>query len=114
MSDFKEYKPLDVNYNVQVAVENLRKAYWSNEPEKVAKAFSEAEDIIVSAICHHGYTVTKETVEERPQGEWIDYDNTFYKCPECGYLLEKCCPHCQNEIILPICHCGADKKGRLV
>ena len=39
--------------------------------------------------------------EERPQGEWIDYDNTFYKCPECGYLLEKCCPQCQNKVILP-------------
>lgn len=38
---------------------------------------------------------------ERPQGEWIDYDNTFYKCPECGYLLEKCCPQCQNKVILP-------------
>ena len=40
--------------------------------------------------------------EERPQGEWIDYDNTFYKCPDCGYLLEKCCPQCQNKVILPI------------
>lgn len=39
--------------------------------------------------------------EERPQGEWIDYDNTFYKCPDCGYLLEKCCPQCQNKVILP-------------
>lgn len=39
--------------------------------------------------------------EGRPQGEWIDYDNTFYKCPECGYLLEKCCPQCQNKVILP-------------
>ena len=38
---------------------------------------------------------------ERPQGEWIDYDNTFYKCPDCGYLLEKCCPQCQNKVILP-------------
>jgi len=37
----------------------------------------------------------------RPQGEWIDYDNTFYKCPDCGYLLEKCCPQCQNKVILP-------------
>lgn len=39
--------------------------------------------------------------EQRPQGEWIDYNNTFYKCPECGYLLEKCCPQCQNKVILP-------------
>lgn len=48
----------------------------------------------------------------RPQGEWIDYDNTFYKCPDCGYLLEKCCPQCQTKIILPICHCGADMRGK--
>lgn len=47
-----------------------------------------------------GYT--KAINEERAQqGEWIDYNNTFYKCPECGYLLEKCCPHCQNKVILP-------------
>ena len=35
------------------------------------------------------------------QGEWIDYDNTFYKCPDCGYLLGKYCPQCQNKVILP-------------
>ena len=43
----------------------------------------------------------KDGQNDRPQGEWIDYDNTFYKCPECGYLLEKCCPQCQNKVILP-------------
>jgi rubrerythrin len=42
-----------------------------------------------------------QEVEERPHGEWIDYNNTFYKCPDCGYLLEKCCPQCQNKVILP-------------
>ena len=44
-------------------------------------------------------------VQSKPyddKGEWIDYDNTFYKCPECGYLLEKCCPQCQTKVILPI------------
>ena len=46
-----------------------------------------------------GYT--KAINEKRPQGEWIDYSNTFYKCPDCGYLLEKCCPQCQNKVILP-------------
>lgn len=40
--------------------------------------------------------------EERQTGVWIDYDNTFYKCPECGYLLPKDCPNCQNKVILPI------------
>lgn len=43
----------------------------------------------------------KKNGKIRPQGEWIDYDNTFYKCPDCGYLLEKCCPQCQNKVILP-------------
>lgn len=37
----------------------------------------------------------------RSQGEWEDYNNTFYKCPNCGYLLEKCCPECQTKVILP-------------
>lgn len=64
--EWKEYKPLELDYNVQCAVENLKTAYWSNEPEKDAKNFTEAEDIIISAICHHGYTVCKQ-----PQGEWI-------------------------------------------
>jgi hypothetical protein len=48
----------------------------------------------------------------RPQGKWIDYDNTFYKCPECGYLLEKCCPQCQTKVILPICHYDAEMRGK--
>lgn len=37
----------------------------------------------------------------RPQGEWEDYSADFYKCPECGYLLNKLCPQCQNKVILP-------------
>ena len=50
--------------------------------------------------------INKELIKQleesvRPQGEWIDYDNTFYKCPECGYLLGKRCPRCQNKVILP-------------
>lgn len=55
--EIKKYKPLEPDYNVQCAVENLKTAYWSNEPEKDAKNFTEAEDIIISAICHHGYKV---------------------------------------------------------
>lgn len=61
MSKFKRYKPLESEYNIEIAVENLRMAYWSNEPEKVAKNFTKAEDIIISAICHGGYTLCKET-----------------------------------------------------
>ena len=40
-------------------------------------------------------------LEERQQGEWEDYSVNFYKCPECGYLLNKDCPNCQNKVILP-------------
>lgn len=35
------------------------------------------------------------------KGEWEDYSVDFYKCPECGYLLEKFCPYCQNKVVLP-------------
>lgn len=75
MSDYKKYKWMEPDYNVQAAVENLRKAYWSNETKKVAKIFTDAEDIIISSICHHGYTVCKETtVDTRPQGNWLITD----------------------------------------
>lgn len=67
MSDFKEYKIADVDYNVQSAVDNLKQAYWSNEPKKVAEEFTKAEDIIIGAICHFEYTVCKPL----PQGKWI-------------------------------------------
>ena len=70
MSDFVEYKPMDVEHNVKAAVENLRKAYWSNDTEKVAKIFTEAEGIIVSAICHDTYTVCKPD-EEGSKGDLI-------------------------------------------
>lgn len=40
-------------------------------------------------------------IDERPQGEWIDHSATFWECPDCGYLLEKCCPNCQKEVVLP-------------
>ena len=173
MSDFIAYKPMDVEHNVKAAVENLRKAYWNNETEKVGRFYIEAEGIIISALVHDNYTVCKaygdsgdcisrsalreesqtickdcniktlkpelckscfmadylklidnaQAVEprteygtdgqpykltmtngkeyERPQGEWEDYSADFYKCPECGYLLNKLCPKCHNEVILP-------------
>ena len=58
-----EYKVADVEHNVKAAVNNLREAYWSDESEKVAKQFTEAEEIIISAICHNSYTVCKENQE---------------------------------------------------
>ena len=64
--ELKEYKPLELDYNVQCAVVNLKMAYWSNDTEKYAKVFTDAEEIIINAICHHGYIVCK-----RPQGDLI-------------------------------------------
>ena len=68
MSEFIEYKPLELDYNVHAAVENLRKAYWNNDTEKIAKAFTDAETIIVTAICNHRYTVMNDWIplEQRP------------------------------------------------
>ena len=61
--ELKEYKPFEVDYNVKSAVENLKTAYWSNDAEKYAKAFTEADQMIVSAICHYGYIVVKGGAE---------------------------------------------------
>lgn len=96
--EIKKYKPLEPDYNVQCAVENLRAAYWSNEPKKVAKNFTEAEDIIISAICHHDYTICKQQ-----QGEWVEGFHDHFEtldCSLCGYvrnerhLTLKFCPNC--------------------
>lgn len=81
MSDFVEYKPMDVEHNVKAAVENLRKAYWSNDTEKVAKIFTEAEDIIVSAICTDTYAVCK-TDAEQPKGDSISREALKKKLEE--------------------------------
>ena len=109
--NIKEYKPLELDYNVHTAVENLKTAYWSNEPEKVATAFKEAEDIIISAICYDNYTVCKELQEvetERPQGEWIIVKDEKYgdnvKCPFCGKELA-------GTDLNFCCKCGAKLKG---
>jgi len=102
--EWKKYKPLEPDYNVQCAVANLRKAYWSNEPEEVAKYFTEAEDTITCAICHYGYTVCKQ-----PQGEWIRVDDEKVKCSICEVIhLMYSYPgttanYCPN--------CGAKMKG---
>ena len=58
-----EYIKYDVEHNVKAAVNNLREAYWSNEYEKMAEQFTEAEEIIISAICTGGYTICKENKE---------------------------------------------------
>lgn len=107
--DIKKYKPLEPDYNVQCAVENLKTAYWSNEPEKDAKNFTEAEDIIISAICHHGYTVCKQ-----PQGEWVATKYYTWECSKCGKNPTIGMGYVQNHTELyNFCpNCGASmKKG---
>lgn len=71
----KKYKPLEPDYNVQCAVENLKTAYWSNDSRKMAMVFVEAEEIIMSAICHHGYTVCKQTSEDNDGGNNNEQDS---------------------------------------
>lgn len=60
-----EYKALDVENNVKVAVKKLREAYWSNDPGSYASQFCEAKQIIISAICFLDYTLQKEGNEKR-------------------------------------------------
>ena len=76
--ELKEYKPLELDYNVKSAVDNLKTAYWSNDTEKYAQVFTKAEEIIVNAICHHGYIVCK-----RPKGEPV------IKCKDCKYRVKE-------------------------
>ena len=58
-----EYRKGDVKHNIKAAVFNLREAYWSDEPTKIAKQFTDAEEVIISAICIGGYTLCKEDKE---------------------------------------------------
>ena len=74
---------------------DIEPRYYKNMRSEVKELYYEAINRITEAVS------SGIPYDERPQGEWIDYDNTFYKCPDCGYLLEKCCPQCQNKVILP-------------
>ena len=50
--------------------------------------------------------IIREKIAESETGNsgvWENYSIDFYKCPECGYLLNKDCPHCQSKVILPKC-----------
>lgn len=58
-------------------------------------------DAVLAFLSEVKLTIDNAPTVEQPTGEWIDYSDTFYKCPECGYLLEKYCPRCQNKVILP-------------
>ena len=50
------------------------------------------------------YELAIKTLEEKPDRVWEDYSVDFYKCPECGYLLNKDCPQCGSKVILPTCN----------
>lgn len=59
------------------------------------------KEIITKSRLLYSYEIKEILDRFIVKGEWIDYNNTFYKCPDCGYLLEKYCPQCQNKVILP-------------
>lgn len=59
-----EYKALDVENNVKVAVKKLREAYFAKDAHSYANQFCEAKQIIISAICFEGYTLQKEGDEK--------------------------------------------------
>ena len=86
-----------------ISREALKKAYFNAINETSIGEVS-IIDLIdkVPTVLHDNYSMgyqdgIRKALSERPQGEWEDYDNTFYKCPDCGYLLEKCCPQCQTK-----------------
>jgi hypothetical protein len=58
------------------------------------------------------YINTEPTVNERPQGEWLEVtkgiDSNTYKCPFCGRLINCDKPRLK---LYPFCHCGADMRG---
>lgn len=122
--DLTEYKPLDSDFNIRAA-EALKTAieeHFDNLDAYFSSAFIKeidnaptvpqvtvfAENADEKAVADLKAEL-ENVIEARPQGEWIDYDNTFYECPECGYLLNKLCPQCHNEVILP--SCGRMMKG---
>ena len=56
-----EYKKGDIEHNIKAAVNNLREAYWSGGVcDEVRSQFRDAEELIIDAICHHGYILVKE------------------------------------------------------
>ena len=59
---------------------------------------------------HMAFDLAIKALEERPQGEWIDYsgDEGYVECPICG-----CLTTCEGNIDeLHYCwNCGADMRG---
>lgn len=73
-------------------IKAIKEKYIHGGDESFDECRKEALDMAIKAL---------EFIDERTQGEWEDYSVNFYKCPECGYLLNKDCPCCQNKVILP-------------
>lgn len=54
-----EYIDGDIDHNVKVALSKLREAYWSNDYEKYAQQFVEAEKIIISTLVFGGFDIVR-------------------------------------------------------
>lgn len=55
-----EYIKGDIEHNVKVALNKLIEAYWSNDYEKYAQQFVEAEKIIISALVFGGFDIVRK------------------------------------------------------
>ncbi len=51
-----------------------------------------------------------KALEERPQGEWIDEDDSYYaNCSNCGYQINT---HHERGYLKFCPNCGADMRGK--
>lgn len=55
-----EYIQGDPDHNVKVALNKLIEAYWSNDYEKYAQQFVEAETIIISTLVFGGFDIVRK------------------------------------------------------
>ena len=55
-----EYIQGDIDHNVKVAINKLIEAYWSNDYEKYARQFVEAEQIIISTLVFGGFDIVRK------------------------------------------------------
>lgn len=55
-----EYIQGDAEHNVKVALRKLKEAYWSNDTEKYARQFKEAQEIIIATLVFGGFDIVRE------------------------------------------------------
>lgn len=55
-----EYIEGDIDHNIKVALNKLIEAYWSNDYEKYANQFLEAEKIIISTLVFGGFDIVRK------------------------------------------------------